>query len=50
MGKKPLSPEQREKRLPKAWQEAHRAERRAHNKQWREENREQARAQNRTAN
>jgi hypothetical protein len=49
MGKKPFSPEQREKRRAyhKVWQEAHRAERRAYNKQWREENREQARAQKR---
>jgi hypothetical protein len=43
MGKKPLTPEQRERNRAylKAWREKHRAERRAYGKRYHEEHREQ---------
>jgi hypothetical protein len=42
MGRKPLTPEQQERRRArlKAWCEAHREKRRSYNKRWEQENRE----------
>ena len=52
MGRKPVSPEQQERRRAylKAWREKRRAERRAYDKQWVEKNRERVNEMRRKRN